>query len=168
MIFSECFFLSCFLNNNYHIYEWCAITFFIFIMDITPDRIKIGNNFSINDIYESGKFTTKDSESKNKFINSFEWEPQNSSMVKFSKRLNSFKHWSKQIKQRPLELALSGFYSCSYGDFVHCFYCGIVIHQWDIWDDINFEHYRHSPNCKFLSMIWGKIDDSFSTYGTIL
>lgn len=82
-----------------------------------------------------------------------QWYPKNNFMFLYSSRIQSFKNWPKQIKQKPEELAQSGFYYHAEGDFVHCFYCGVTIHNWETFDNVNFEHRRHSPSCKFLSMI---------------
>ena len=81
------------------------------------------------------------------------WSVQNTFMSSYNSRIRSFKNWPKQIRQTPEELALSGFYYHSEGDFVYCFYCGVAIHDWETCDNVHFEHRRHSPFCKYLDMI---------------
>lgn len=81
------------------------------------------------------------------------WNPTNIYMADFNNRLCSFNKWPKQIKQTPEMLALSGFYYHGVGDYVDCFYCGLGVHEWEDYDNVNFEHHRHSPNCKYLDIV---------------
>ena len=81
------------------------------------------------------------------------WNPRNIYMADFCNRLCSFNKWPKQIKQSPEKLALSGFYYHGEGDYVDCFYCGLGVHEWESYDNVNFEHCRHSPNCKYLDIV---------------
>lgn len=80
------------------------------------------------------------------------WGPFNISMVKFRNRLNSFKRWPKQMKQRPADLSRSGFYYTEIGDILTCFHCGTSILNWESTDLPDNEHKKHSPNCKYLYM----------------
>ena len=81
------------------------------------------------------------------------WNPTNIYMADFNNRLRSFNKWPKQIKQTPEMLALSGFYYHGVGHYVDCFYCGLGVHEWEDYYNVNFEHRRHSPNCKYLDIV---------------
>ena len=82
----------------------------------------------------------------------YNWSPFNSMMVKFGSRMQSFQRWPKQMAQHPIDVVRSGFFYCGYGDSVSCFFCGITLRERDTVDNINFEHEKFSPNCKYLSM----------------
>ena len=81
------------------------------------------------------------------------WNPRNIYMADFNNRLHPFNKWPKQIKQTPEKLASLGFYYHGLGDYVDCFYCGLGVHEWEAYDNVNFEHCRHSPNCKYLDIV---------------
>ena len=82
----------------------------------------------------------------------YNWSPFNTMVVKFGSRMQSFQRWPKQMAQCPIDMVRSGFFYCGYGDSVSCFFCGITLREWDTVDNINFEHKKFSPNCKYLSM----------------
>lgn len=88
----------------------------------------------------------------------------NPEMEEEAKRIDSFEmnDWSKQITQRPEELAQSGFYYRGLADIVHCYSCGVSIYAWEKNDDAMIEHKRwsHTGICAFLR---NKISDSFDT-----
>ena len=46
----------------------------------------------------------------------------------------------------------SGFYYTGCGDKVTCFHCGITLRNWESLDDVDGEHKKHSPECKYLFM----------------
>ena len=46
----------------------------------------------------------------------------------------------------------SGFYYTGCGDKVTCFHCGITLRNWKSLDDVDAEHKKHSPECKYLFM----------------
>ena len=76
------------------------------------------------------------------------WTPFNLTMAPINKRVNSFENkWPKQLTQRPNQMVASG---C--GDTVTCFHCGITLRNWERTDDVDMEHKKHSPDCKFLLM----------------
>ena len=56
------------------------------------------------------------------------------------------------MSQHPIDMVRSGLCYCECGDSVSCFFCGITLREWDTVDNINFEHKKFSPNCKYLSM----------------
>lgn len=73
----------------------------------------------------------------------------NKEMSTSEARIQSFKNW-KGGKQEPSELVKCGFYSIGEGDKVHCFYCGIGLHEWLSEDSVWVEHAINSPNCAYL------------------
>ena len=82
------------------------------------------------------------------------WSPHNAVMEKYEKRLGTFDKWPKQMRQKAEEMALSGFYYGGVGDLVVCFYCNIRLRNWDKYDDVKYEHHKHSSQCRFLHMIY--------------
>ena len=81
------------------------------------------------------------------------WTSFNSTMAPINKRVNSFENkWPKQLTQRPNQMVASGFYYTGCGDTVTCFHCGITLRNWEHTDDVDMEHKKHSPDCKFLLM----------------
>ena len=80
------------------------------------------------------------------------WTPFNMGMVKYADRVKTFTHWPIQMVQKPQQLLQSGFYYTGRGDHITCFFCGITLRNWDSTDDVDFEHKKHSPECKFLLM----------------
>ena len=82
----------------------------------------------------------------------YNWSPFNSMMVKFGRRMQTFQRWPKQMAQHPIDMVKSGFFYSGNGDSVTCFFCGITLRDWESVDNINFEHKKFSPNCKYLTM----------------
>ena len=81
------------------------------------------------------------------------WTPFNLMMAPIQKRANTFVNkWPNQLRQRPVQMIASGFYYTGYGDRVTCFHCGIILRNWEQADDVDLEHKKHSPDCKFLLM----------------
>lgn len=76
-----------------------------------------------------------------------------------SKRLESFTHWPKALKQKPDQLADAGFFYTGRGDRVVCFSCGGGLWQWEENDDVWEEHASHYGECKYLRLCKG---DNFS------
>ena len=81
------------------------------------------------------------------------WIPHNTSMALATEREKSFITWPRQISQRASDFVPSGFYYTGHGDSVQCFFCGICLKNWSHNDLVNFEHRKHSPQCKFQLMI---------------
>ena len=81
------------------------------------------------------------------------WIPFNMSISKLHQCVATFEErWPKQISQRPYQMIASGFYYTGCGDKVTCFHCGITFHNWESLDDVDGEHKKHSPECKYLFM----------------
>ena len=81
------------------------------------------------------------------------WTPFNLMMAPIQKRAITFENkWPNQLKQRPLQMIESGFYYTGCGDRVTCFHCGITLCNWEHADNVDMEHKKHSPECKYLLM----------------
>ena len=63
-------------------------------------------------------------------------------------RFLSFQKFPSAFDKKAL--AASGFYYTGQGDSVRCFKCGIILHSWDESDNIDLEHYKHSPSCSLI------------------
>lgn len=85
------------------------------------------------------------------------FNPMHSHMLFCKDRMNSFKDWPKQMRQKPEELAKNGLFYSGIGDRVLCFYCDLALRDWNSDDHIAIEHGKWSPQCLFLKMI---IDNS--------
>ena len=46
----------------------------------------------------------------------------------------------------------SGFYYTGCGDRITCFHCGITLCNWKHADNVDMEHKKHSPECKYLNV----------------
>ena len=64
-------------------------------------------------------------------------------------RLHSFVDWTNDYVQ-PAALANAGFIYTNEGDRVRCFFCHILISDWQENDIPMEEHRRHSPECPFV------------------
>lgn len=71
----------------------------------------------------------------------------------YQDRLATYQCWPKQMRQDKSSLAASGLFYTGEGDVVECFSCGVRLSQWDLYDDVFFEHKKWSNNCLFLKMI---------------
>ena len=80
------------------------------------------------------------------------WSPVNEEMMSLEKRVETFKNWPPQMTQRPMDLAWSGFYYLGCGDQIKCFQCGLGLNYLDKDDDINLDHKKYSPDCKYVFM----------------
>ena len=77
------------------------------------------------------------------------YHPQNESFRTREHRLLSFRDWSIQMNPSKEDLADSGFFYLQTCDRVKCFYCGIVLRNWQRSDSAGDEHRKHSPECLF-------------------
>lgn len=75
-------------------------------------------------------------------VNEMRWE---------EKRLKTFGRFPLSCSVQPSQFARSGFYFTGKGDSVQCFSCRIVLGRWEIGDEADGEHRRHSPFCPFLN-----------------
>lgn len=74
----------------------------------------------------------------------------------FQQRLNSFKNW-KNPNVKIEDLSKNGFYFLKDFDFVKCFYCDIILGNWQKGVNVSSEHFKFSPTCKVFSEYY-KID----------
>src|SRR5277367_2296536 len=68
-----------------------------------------------------------------------------------SARLGTFTGWQGFVQ--PIELAKSGFFYLKMRDYVQCYYCRMIIGDWEKDDNVAFEHSRHAPFCPFIRAI---------------
>jgi hypothetical protein len=67
-------------------------------------------------------------------------------------RYKTYKSWIGNVD--PLLLSKAGFYFLNNrSDSVKCFSCGLQLKDWDITDDPFDEHYKWSPECKFINSV---------------
>lgn len=69
-----------------------------------------------------------------------------------SDRLRTFTNWKVPFIN-ACDLAAAGFYYTNRGDVVRCPYCDIEVGRWEIGDDPETEHQKHSPNCKYILQV---------------
>ncbi|VDI09323.1 Hypothetical predicted protein [Mytilus galloprovincialis] len=69
-------------------------------------------------------------------------------------RIRSYSNWTR-TSPRPVDLADAGFFYAGTEDVVQCFYCGLKLKSWDIFDDPWVEHARHGKNCPHVSNVKG-------------
>ena len=76
--------------------------------------------------------------------------PEVPQMSSQRKRMNTFDEWPWQMSQSPEECATSGFYYLGTGDHLKCFWCGIVIKDWESGEVVNDSHLNWSDRrCAF-------------------
>ena len=80
------------------------------------------------------------------------WNNQ-SELIIYEKRLETFFLWPQQMRPDKYELAKAGFFYTKEGDVVKCFSCGVTINHWLSTDSPLAEHHKWSPDCAFLKMI---------------
>jgi len=68
-------------------------------------------------------------------------------------RYKSFKTWVGNVD--PQLLTKAGFYLTNRKcDTVRCFFCGIQLKDWDIYDDPFEEHYKWNSECQFINSVY--------------
>ena len=82
-----------------------------------------------------------------------EWKPKFLEFVKESSRLKTFSTWPKQMNPKGAELARVGFFYEGVSDTCRCFFCGILVHNWEVKDDAFEEHLKHSPDCHYVEYL---------------
>ena len=73
-------------------------------------------------------------------------------MLNCEDRLKTFKNWPKYIMLTPEECAEAGFIYCNVSDRVRCFWCNIILKDWEPTDIAWNEHIKWSPNCPFIKL----------------
>lgn len=72
-------------------------------------------------------------------------------------RFRSFKNWPRfHGGPRPADLALAGFYYVGAGDQARCFYCHVLVKNWEKYDSAIEEHKKWSRDCLYLRYITDK------------
>uniref|UniRef100_H2Z958 RING-type domain-containing protein n=1 Tax=Ciona savignyi TaxID=51511 RepID=H2Z958_CIOSA len=70
---------------------------------------------------------------------------------KESDRMKTFEVWPAQNRTvSSVHLAQSGFFYFGNLDRVQCFSCGGVLRNWNYGDNVNNEHRRHFPHCRYV------------------
>jgi len=67
-----------------------------------------------------------------------------------SARLDSFKEWPINLKQRPEDLANAGLFYTGNGDHTICFHCGEGLRRWEENDIPWVEHANFFPDCPYV------------------
>lgn len=87
-----------------------------------------------------------------KDVCSHEWSPYLPEYMSYTERLKTFEKWPRQIIPTGVELARTGFVYFGTGDEVHCFSCGLCLHNWETKDSASVEHRKWSRFCKYMMM----------------
>ncbi|XP_063442560.1 inhibitor of apoptosis protein-like [Mytilus trossulus] len=82
-------------------------------------------------------------------------KPFNISYATVGARIRSYSNWTK-TSPKPVVLADAGFYHTGTEDVVQCFYCGLKLRSWDVFDDPWVEHARHGKHCPHVRNVKGK------------
>ena len=118
-----------------------------------------------SDIYDSGKCTTLKNEKlcekqkpgrrikDLKYVGYDGYSPAFPQYRSCDARLWTFTDWPKFHHTSPQNLAEAGFYYTEYSDRVCCFYCGIVLKDWEEKDCPWHEHYYWSPFCTYIQSV---------------
>ena len=92
------------------------------------------------------------------------WNPFCPDFETYNNRLSSFKYWPLDRFIPSKILSLAGFFHLDKRDHtVMCYYCGLVLSEWELYDNPIFEHRRHQVNCFHLDLVSSqpKIDDIY-------
>lgn len=76
--------------------------------------------------------------------------PSHPDYITLEQRLATYENWPKSLKQKPPNLASSGFFYMGVGDKTLCFYCGGGLRDWDEEDDPWEQHALWFPKCNYL------------------
>lgn len=74
-------------------------------------------------------------------------------LLPFETRLLTYSNWVNSVVV-PASLARAGFFYFNVDDYVECFVCHVVVHDWKEGDDPLSEHIRWSNNCLFARLLW--------------
>lgn len=91
------------------------------------------------------------------------YEPKYCDFGKKSERLKCFneKNWNKNYPVSKLDLVDAGFFiwknennieNLKDKQFACCFYCGVLIYDWEIEDNPWIEHAKHNPKCNYIKL----------------
>jgi len=85
----------------------------------------------------------------------------------FSSRLKTYNSFPSTTSQDKYSLAESGFIYSGVKDIVECFFCGLVLHDWETNDVPWIEHSAWNPNCIFVLLSKGNqfVENVIRKYG---
>ena len=75
--------------------------------------------------------------------------PKRRDYLTLESRIGSFAKWPERVVQRPVQLALAGFFACGLSDHVMCYYCGGGLRNWEVGDGPWVLHARWFPDCQY-------------------
>ena len=75
----------------------------------------------------------------------------------FASRIKTYKTFPLNSPQNKYALAECGLTYIGIDDAVQCFACGIILHSFEINDNIFIEHTRFSPKCIFILLMRGNM-----------
>ncbi|CAC5392019.1 unnamed protein product [Mytilus coruscus] len=81
-------------------------------------------------------------------------KPFDISYATVAARIRSYSNWTRTYP-KPVVLADAGFYYTGIEDVVQCFYCGLKLRRWDVFDDPWVEHARHGKHCPHVANVKG-------------
>ena len=87
--------------------------------------------------------------------------PHTPSMKYVSARLDTFKSWPKQMRQKKHEMASAGWIYTGQGDKVRCFHCNCGVYNWEYRDNPWKEHHKWQKNCEFLKLCYAVEEDDY-------
>jgi hypothetical protein len=68
---------------------------------------------------------------------------------------------------RPEAMVEAGFCYTGQGDYVNCYHCGLIVHDWEATDDPWVEHAVWNPKCEYLILMKGQVFiDNVKSLGT--
>ena len=70
-------------------------------------------------------------------------------------RIETFQDW-KNENVNPLDLARAGFFYVGDRDIVSCYFCDLLVCDWEKGDDPLLDHAKNSQSCPFLYLKFGK------------
>ena len=74
-------------------------------------------------------------------------------MEYYENRLKTFDTYPKQMLPDKIQLARAGLYYSVKSDMCQCFRCHVKLSSWERDDDAIKEHYKWSPQCKYIKMV---------------
>ncbi|VVC44076.1 BIR repeat [Cinara cedri] len=75
--------------------------------------------------------------------------PKPPELTTFELRLKTFDSFTQKFLNK-MSMCVAGYKFLRAGDRVHCFNCGLILHEWAITDDPRKEYAFHSPTCPFV------------------
>lgn len=87
---------------------------------------------------------------ENRFVKTDKHNIEESTMVTFEKRLESFEGWPADRSPKADQLAKCGFYLSAGGKHTYCYYCGNSKDDWRTFDNPWTEHALLCNDCPFV------------------